>query len=80
MIATQPSTAAPASPPNSGLPRFLSTSEVMSMLGYKNRSSFLAWTKRRAVPFVRLNPRKFVFEERALADWLSAHSNTTSAS
>jgi len=50
--------------------RFLKSSAVMAALGYRNRCSFWEFVRRQGVPHVRLNARRILFDERALADWL----------
>jgi predicted DNA-binding transcriptional regulator AlpA len=54
--------------------RYLKSSAVMKLFGYKNRSSFHAWVKQAAVPHVRLNPRRFVFDEQQLSDWIAKNT------
>lgn len=56
-------------------PSFLKSDAVMQLLGYRNRSSFWEFVRRSGVPHVRLNPRRIIFEERALNDWLSRRSS-----
>jgi predicted DNA-binding transcriptional regulator AlpA len=51
--------------------RYLKSSAVMEMLGYKNRASFWDFVRRSGVPHVRLNQRRIMFDEIALADWLA---------
>jgi hypothetical protein len=46
----------------------------MKYFGYKNRTSFWQFIHRCAVPHVRLNRRKIMFEEQALADWIDRRS------
>ena len=43
----------------------------MKYFGYTNRSSFWDFVKRCGVPHIRLNSRRIMFDERALADWLN---------
>jgi len=54
---------------------FLKSSAVMEMLGYKNRASFWDFVRRSGVPHVRLNQRRIMFDEIALADWLARRSS-----
>ncbi len=54
---------------------YLKSSAVMEMLGYKNRASFWDFVRRSGVPHVRLNQRRIMFDEIALADWLNRRSS-----
>jgi len=55
--------------------KFLTSTQVMKALVYTDRPSFLAWIKHAGVPHIRLNARKFIFDEQQLSDWLAAHGN-----
>jgi hypothetical protein len=54
---------------------FLKSSAVMRLLGYKDRGAFWDFVHRGGVPHVRLNARRIMFEEQALADWLAHRSS-----
>jgi predicted DNA-binding transcriptional regulator AlpA len=54
---------------------YLKSSLVMAKLGYSNRSSFWEFVRRGGVPHIRLNSRRIMFEEQALADWLNRRSS-----
>jgi predicted DNA-binding transcriptional regulator AlpA len=54
---------------------YLKSSAVMEILGYRNRSAFWDFVRRDGVPHIRLNPRRIMFEEKALSDWLSRRSS-----
>jgi hypothetical protein len=62
-----------SSPPLNGT-RFLKSSVVMTALGYRNRCAFWEFVRRQGVPHVRLNARRILFDEQALADWLNSRS------
>ena len=66
----------PATSPNAFLSgrRYVKSSVVMGLLGYQNRAAFWAFIRQAGVPYVRLNARRIMFEEQALADWLNRHS------
>lgn len=53
-----------------GLPRLLTSREVMETLGYNDLGSFLAFARAQGLPFIRINARKFAFEEAAVRAWL----------
>lgn len=55
--------------------RFLKSGAVMTLLGYKNRASFWEFVRRSGVPHIRLNPRRIVFDGRAIYDWLERRSS-----
>jgi predicted DNA-binding transcriptional regulator AlpA len=52
--------------------KFLSSAEVKKMLGYSstNASEFLQMIRKERVPFVKLNARRFIFDEAQLAAWI----------
>lgn len=54
---------------------YLKSSAVMAMFGYKNRAAFWDFVRRDGVPHIRFNPRRIMFEEQALSDWLSRRSS-----
>ena len=55
--------------------RFLSSNEVMSLLGYKDRSSFWNLVCSQGIPHIRLNARVIKFPTAALQAWLEKRSN-----
>ncbi len=56
------------------LERFLSSTAVMAMLGYRCRSAFWQFVHSRGVPCVRLGPRRIVFDRLQLEDWIDRGS------
>jgi hypothetical protein len=66
-------------PPTPALPltarTLLKSSTVMALFGYQNRSAFWDFVRRDGVPHIRFNPRRIMFEESALNDWLARHSS-----
>ncbi len=50
--------------------RFLSSREVMPLLGYRDLSGFWDAVKAAGIPFIRINSRRCVFEESSLRAWL----------
>ena len=54
--------------------RYLRSTAVMALLGYRNRASFWEFVRRSGVPHVRLNARRIMFEEQALRAWLAHRS------
>jgi predicted DNA-binding transcriptional regulator AlpA len=50
-------------------------SEVMQMLGYRNRGAFLRAAHRDAMPMVRLNARVIRFPKLALQAWMERRSS-----
>ena len=55
--------------------RFLSSKEVMGLLGYKDRSSFWNLVYSQGIPHIRLNARVIKFPTAALQAWLEKRSN-----
>lgn len=62
---------APETPPPRFAEQFMSGTEVMALLGYRDRGSFWFFVRSRGVPHIVLNPRKIVFDRRALNAWLA---------
>lgn len=58
-------------PPPRFAEAFLTSSEVMTMLGYKDRGSFWFFVRSKGVPHIVLNQRRIVFDRRALNAWLA---------
>ena len=54
--------------------RYLKSDQVMTMLGYSNRSSFWQSVKRSGIPYVRVNARRCLFDQRQLSAWLLRRS------
>jgi len=48
----------------------LSAREVQRHFGYTNSTAFFAFVRRAGVPCVRLNPRRIMFEPKAVEAWL----------
>ena len=55
--------------------KFLKGSDVMASLGYTNRAAFGEFVRAEGAPHTRLNARRIIFEEAALADWLQRRSS-----
>ncbi len=55
--------------------KFLKSSVVMEALGYTNRAAFWDFVRSAGVPHIRLNARRIIFEEAALADWIERRSS-----
>jgi predicted DNA-binding transcriptional regulator AlpA len=49
--------------------RLLDSTAVMARYGYKSRSKFWLFVRKKAVPHVRFNARKIMFDPEALAAW-----------
>lgn len=60
-----------AEPPRPFAECFMSGTEVMALLGYRDRGSFWFFVRSRGVPHIVLNQRKIVFDRRALNAWLA---------
>jgi hypothetical protein len=54
---------------------YLKSSDVMAIFGYRNRSAFWDFVRRDGVPHIRFNPRRIMFDEQALAEWLGRRSS-----
>lgn len=61
----------PDLPPPRFADQFMSGTEVMALLGYRDRGSFWFFVRSRGVPHIVLNQRKIVFDRRALNAWLA---------
>ena len=53
--------------------RFLHPDEVRKILGYANRASFWTAVKRGGIPYIRVNQRRFLFDEEEVSAWLDRH-------
>lgn len=56
----------------------MSSNELMSLLGYKDRGSFWSLVYGKGIPHIRLNARVIKFERSAVDDWLRQR-NTNAA-
>jgi len=54
--------------------RMLTAQQVMPITHHTDPSAFWQFVHRNGVPFVRLGPRKILFEESALRAWLDSRS------
>jgi predicted DNA-binding transcriptional regulator AlpA len=54
--------------------RFLSSKEVMKLLGYSDLSGFWAAVRTAGIPFIKVTPRRFLFEENSLRAWLKSRT------
>lgn len=52
--------------------KILSASDVMTLLGYKNRQAFFEAARRTGMPMIRLSKRRFVFEQTSLDRWIAS--------
>ncbi|MBK8477770.1 MAG: hypothetical protein IPL39_16140 [Opitutaceae bacterium] len=52
------------------LPRMMTSDEVMQVLGYSRKGSFMAAARAANVPMARINARKFAFAPADVAAWL----------
>lgn len=50
--------------------RFLTGAEVMKLLRYENVAAFYNFVRTQGVPFIQLNPRRFLFDATAITAWL----------
>jgi len=52
--------------------KFLTSAEVKKMLGYStsNPAEFLQMIRRERLPFIRINARRFIFDEAQLTAWI----------
>jgi hypothetical protein len=54
--------------------RFATSSAVMGLFGYGSRAAFHQFVKASGVPCLRLNSRRFMFDEAQLQDWIAKRS------
>ena len=54
--------------------RTFSTEEAMSLLGYKDSTTWWQAVRRAGIPFVRISSRRAVFRERDLEAWMEART------
>ena len=54
--------------------RFLKTEAVMRLFGYSDRAAFLVAVHSAGIPYVRINARRFLFEESAINAWLESRT------
>ena len=52
--------------------RFLSANQLRPAMGYSDRAAFWSAVRAAGVPFIKINQRKILFEERAVAAWLDS--------
>ncbi len=71
LLASSPSASASAAPEPQ---RFLSSTAVMTLLGYRNRSSFWQFVHSNHVPCVRLGHKRIMFDRLQLDDWFERRS------
>lgn len=50
--------------------KFLKSSAVQKLLGYEDKASFWVAVKAAGIPFIRINPRRILFDEAAVSAWL----------
>ena len=62
----------PAPVLNSG--RNFSTTESMSLLDYRDSTTFWQAVRRAGVPFIRISARRAIFRERDLEAWMDART------
>ena len=65
-------------PSNQRAPRseapFLKSDQVMTILGYTDRSSFWQAVRRSGIPYVRVNARRCIFDREQLMAWIQRRS------
>jgi predicted DNA-binding transcriptional regulator AlpA len=54
--------------------KLLTGTEVMALLGYKDRGAFWDMVHRNGVPHVQINRRVLRFPEQGLRDWVERRS------
>lgn len=52
--------------------RLIHPKEVMRLFKFKDRESFLRFAQASGIPFIRMSPRKVMFEESAVRAWLDS--------
>lgn len=62
--------------PAAPLGRLLKSSEVMELLGYKDRTTFFAAVREAGCPMLKVNGRKFLFDELEVKAWLARRAGT----
>lgn len=60
--------------------KYLPGPQVMKLLGYSNPAAFYSFVRAERLPFVTLNRRRIVFEERELTSWLDRRASNGGAS
>ena len=53
--------------------QLLPSSAIMAQLGYSNRAAFLEFIRREGLPFYRMGPRRFMFNQQEVESWLARH-------
>lgn len=54
--------------------RLLTSAEVMERYGYRSRTKFWQFVRKKGVPHIRFNARKIMFAPAALAAWEAKRS------
>ena len=54
--------------------RNFSTPEAMSLLGYKDSTTFWQAVRRAGLPFIRVSARRAIFRERDVCAWMDART------
>lgn len=54
--------------------RIITTKDVMSLLGYKDSTTFWQFAKRCGLPFIRVSARRAVFRERDIEAFMDART------
>jgi predicted DNA-binding transcriptional regulator AlpA len=52
----------------------LNTNQVMTRLGYRDRSAFWESVHRNHIPYTRLSKRRIIFDRQQLQDWIDSRS------
>lgn len=55
-------------------PHFFKSDQVMTMLGYSDRSSFWQAVRQSGIPYVRVNARRCIFDREQLMAWIQRRS------
>lgn len=50
--------------------RLLKSDVVQKLLGYADRASFWAGVRTAGIPYIRINSRRILFDEAAVAAWI----------
>lgn len=52
----------------------LKPEKVMRLLGYADRAAFWVAVKAAGIPFIRINPRRCLFDEATVQAWLRSRT------
>ena len=63
--------------PVAGIGNLLTSTQVMGILGYRNRPGFFQFCRAHGVPHIRLNARRIMFDANVLNAWLASRSTAS---